>query len=372
MPDLTHRQRFRTILAGGIPDRIAWVPRLDIWFNTHAARGTLPPELQNKTLFEAETFLGMGHSCRNGVVYNIEHEDAELSRARRGDDVIETWRTPVGEISSTWCDPPDACARGIFAIQKDHFIKTDADWEVARYLAAHRRYVPDYEAYRAYDREVGEDGLPLVIIGISPFIEMIVTQLGYERFYHEWFNNPARIEALLEAMQDAARPMWDVVADSPAEFVLHGSHFNSIFTPPPVFEKYCGSYLKAFNDRMHTAGKRVACHADADLSGLLNHVLDCGYDVADCFATAPLVPCTLERAREVWGDRIVVWGAVPAIILEPDYPRADFEREIVDLYDQTAGRPGVIWAVSDNIMPGADFTRLCWIRDFLAQREIPS
>ena len=122
---------------------------------------------------------------------------------------------------------------------------------------------------------------------------------------------------------------------------------------------------KRFNEAMHGAGKRVAFHGDADTSLLLDQILDCGFDVADTFATAPLVPCTLEQARNVWGDRITIWGGVPSIILEPEYPFEDFKAYMIDLHKKTAGRPGFIMDVSDNIMPNAEYERLVWIRDFL-------
>jgi hypothetical protein len=38
----THRQRMLTTIRGGMPDRIPFAPRLDLWFAANKRRGTLP------------------------------------------------------------------------------------------------------------------------------------------------------------------------------------------------------------------------------------------------------------------------------------------------------------------------------------------
>ena len=75
-----------------------------------------------------------------------------------------------------------------------------------------------------------------------------------------------------------------------------------------------------------------------------------------------------HAARAVWGDRVTIWGAVPSIVLEADNPFEDFKAYMIDLHRKTAGRGGFIMGVSDNIMPGAKYERLVWIRDFLEER----
>ena len=78
---------------------------------------------------------------------------------------------------------------------------------------------------------------------------------------------------------------------------------------------------------------------------------------------------TFEDARAAWDDQVVIWGGIPSIILESDYPASDFRHYMRDLLREVAGQSHVILAVSDNVMPGADLDRLKWIRDQLATRR---
>lgn len=364
---MTHRERFCAVLEGKVPDRTVWVPRLDIWYHAHQAAGTLPEPLAGLSLFEVEEYLGMGHSCREGVVFKVCYDSLEEVIHHEGHAEVHRFLTPVGEVRAARTHLPDAQRYGLSSIPTEHYLKSPLDFDVMRYVVEHTRYVPDYESYERYDRQVGPNGYPLVVLGASPIHQIMLHYAGYEAFYYFLADCPEKVEALLEAMEASYRQMWEVVAASPAQFVLHGVHFSSAMTPPPIFRRYFLPYFRAFNERMHRAGIRVAFHADADLTGLLDLVRECDFDVADTFACAPLVRTTFDEARAAWEERIVIWGGVPSIILEPSYPWDAFQQYVRELHRKTVGRPHFIMAVSDNIMPSAEFERLVWIRDFLAE-----
>ena len=364
---MDHRERFRTILEGKVPDRIAWVPRLDIWYNANKNMGTLPEELGGMSLPEVESYMGMAHSARKAVVYTIKYDELKEESVSEGDNLIHRFITPKGTLEAVWIHPLQARQQGMLKFPVKHYISEPKDYEIMQYVTAHTSYAPTYEAYHTYDIEVGQNGLPSVGLYGCPMHTIMLDYVGYENFYYHLTDCPQKIEALLEAMEATYRQMWEVVADSPAELVLHGHHFSSDMTPPPIFKKYFLPYFKAFNSRMHQAGIKVAFHADADLTGLLQMVFECGFDVADTFTCAPLVNTTFDQALQAWGDQICIWGAVPSIILEPDYPFEKFKAYMEDLYAKTAGKPAFIMAVADNIMPNAEFKRLLWIRDVFGQ-----
>jgi hypothetical protein len=264
-----------------------------------------------------------------------------------------------------WYHPDENRRRGITRIMVEPLLKEPEDYDVMTAVAEAMRFVPDYEAYRVYDEEIGEDGYPFVGLAESPVHLIMLRLAGYDNFYYHLQDFPDKVEGLLEALDAAFRKMWPVLADSPTGMVLHGTHFSSDMTPPPVFEKYFIPYFMEFNKCMHEAGKKVAFHGDADLTGLLEMVRDCGFDVADTFACDPLVKTTFQEAWQAWKDRVVIWGGVPSIILEPDYSWQAFEEYMLQLKARTEGQPGFIMAVSDNLMPNTDFRRLLWIRDNL-------
>ena len=54
---VSNRERLLRVLDGGVPDRMAWVPRLDLWFEAARRRGTLPARFEGLSLREVERKL---------------------------------------------------------------------------------------------------------------------------------------------------------------------------------------------------------------------------------------------------------------------------------------------------------------------------
>jgi uroporphyrinogen-III decarboxylase len=162
--------------------------------------------------------------------------------------------------------------------------------------------------------------------------------------------------------------LWPVVAQSPARLVLHGVHHSSAFTPPPMYEKYILPYYQEFTSLMHEHGKAVAMHADNDTSLILSHLERAGYDMLECFVTAPMVPLTLAHARKSLGNRVVLWGGLPSLIFSPSYPEQSFRDYVNRMFDAIAPGDAMILGVADNVMPDSLIDRVAWVSQEVAAR----
>lgn len=363
---MTDRGRILAILRGEMPDRIPWVPRLKLWHTAHAHAGTLPQELRGTTQREAERRLGMGDAAREGRVYRVEYRDLEVRTRREGDDEITEYVTPHGVLRARRSLAPGHAALGFAAIFSEYPLKTEADYAAWAHVAEHTEYVPTYDEFRRYDAQVGEEGLPFVIGGDCAFHAWQIRLAGYEQAYLHLQDFPATVEGLIELMTAHERErLWPLLADSPAVWIQHGVHFDSMMTPPAIFRQYIQPYYREFSARLHARGKYLAFHLDADARLLLDEVRAAGMDVADTFATAPLVRCTLAEARRAWGDRVVIWGGLPSTLLEDAVGEEEFEREMRAIFRTVAPGRAFILGVSDNIMPGARFDRLQRVREMV-------
>ena len=56
----TWHDQMLAVVKGETPSRLLFVPRLDIWYNRHKARGTLPPGFETLSLREVAHKLGVG------------------------------------------------------------------------------------------------------------------------------------------------------------------------------------------------------------------------------------------------------------------------------------------------------------------------
>lgn len=366
---MNNRERLLAILNHQPPDRIPWIPRLQLWYNARRLTKTMPPQWQGLSLREVERSLGVGTPAREGKVFELHYDGVDVVVSEEGKKRFTEYRTPVGTVREVTAFSETLDQQGLPGRIEEHLLKGPDDYRVWEWVVEHTLYVPTYDAYRAYDTEVGGDGLPLVPAGENPFYQFLEVLAGYENAFYQLADHPKEIERLLAVMTEAQRErLWPVIADSPAQLLLNGSHLSSQFTPPRIIEKHILPYYEEFMPLMHERGKWVAMHADADASRIVDHIERAGWDMVECFVTAPMVPLTLARARRTWGDRVIIWGGLPSVLLSPSVPEAEFQAYVDELFDVIAPGDAFILGVADNVMPDSLISRVAWVSEQVATR----
>ena len=300
---MTDRERLLAIMSGQRPDRIPWIPRLQVWYTSHVNGDTLPDRFRGLSLREVERALGMGTPAREGKVFAAEQEgDVEVTTSQEGASTITTYRTPVGTVSTRHQRSETMERAGIGALEVEHMLKGPDDFGAVEYLLEHTRHVATYEEYLAYEADIGDAGYPMVSAGDCPFHYFLQKLAGYGSAYYHLFDYPEKVEHLLRTIEEIDRErVWPVIAGSPARLILHGVHFDSTITPPPLFTQYITPYYRDLSALLHENGKTLCMHADNDSRLILDHIREAGFDMAETFTTAPQVSCTLEEARRAWG-----------------------------------------------------------------------
>jgi uroporphyrinogen-III decarboxylase len=357
---MTNRERLLAIMDGRSPDRIPWIPRLQVWHTAHSRLGTLPPSLHGLSLRQVERQLGMGTPARDGRISTAEQTgDVEVRTQTEGDSVLTFYHTPAGTVSFRHRHTAEMERVGLPSLEVEHMAKGPDDYAVVEYLVEHTQYVPMYNEYLQYEAEIGEDGYPMVGAGDCPFHYFLQKLAGYQSGYYQLTDYPAEVEHLLRTMEEVERDrLWPVVANSPARLILHGVHLDSEMTPPPLFSRYITPYYQDFAALLHRRGKTLAMHADNDSRLILGHLEEAGFDMVETFTTWPQALCTLEEARQAWANRMIIWGAVPSVILEDTYSDAQFETYMRQVFRTVAPGDAFILGVADNVMPGARLDRL--------------
>jgi hypothetical protein len=367
---MTNRERLLAILDGKPPDRIPWIPRLAIWYEANRREGTLPDRYRGLTLREVERAAFGGTAARDAVIYRIELEGVEIRTRRHGDlETITEYVTPVGTVSTRLRGTGRLRATGIQDAEVGFMLKRREDYPVVEYLVEHTRYTPAFEEYEAYERDVGDDGYPMVNCGDCPVHHWMRALVGYDQAYFHLNDYAPQVERLVALLADKYREtVWKHMLDSPARLLMHGHHLSSQMTPPPIFERFILPYYRELAPRLRDRGKVLALHADNDTRHILSHIERAGFGMAECFATHPMVETTLAEARAAWGDRVIVWGGVPSVILEEPFSDEQFEQYMDDLFRTVAPGRAFILGIADNAMPGTKIERVERIREMVRQR----
>ena len=363
------RERMLAVLNHQPPDRVPWVARLELWYTARLKTNTMPPRWAGTTLRQIEKALGLGTSAREGRVYQVRYEGVEVVTRQEGNRAITEYHSPLGVLRQVSVSSRELAEQGIQGLTREHLLKTPHDYRVWEWIVEHMSVIPTYTDYQAYDQMIGGDGLPLVQMAFSPFWDFLEVLVGFEQAYFHLSDQPDAVEHLLEVMTAVYRErLWPVVAASPAQLILTDGHLSSQLTPPRIFEKYLLPYHQELNSYLHENGKWTAMHADADTSRILGLVEKAGWDMVECFITAPMVPVTLEQARQAWGNRMVIWGGIPSALLSPDTPEESFQAYVFKLFDSLAAGDAFILGVADNVMPDSLIERVAWITQVVEQR----
>ena len=365
---MTNRERLLAIMAGQSPDTIPWIPRMEIWYAAQKRRGTLPLKYEGWSLRQIERDLGMGTPARDGRVFRSELRDVETQTRSEGNDTVTEYHTPLGTVSTRQRRSQVLEQGGIsHRLEIEHLIKGPADYAAVEYLVQHTELVPTYDEYLAYEQQIGEDGVPMVSIGVDPMYQILQEYIGYGKAFFHLYDYPDLVAHLLGVINEHAQVMQRIVLDSPAKLFLCGQHFESMMTPPPLFKKYMLPYYRPLAERLNERGQVLACHADADTSLLLGLIKEAGFDMAECFVTAPMVSVTLSQAREAFGKDVIIWGGIPSVMLCDPIGDQEFETYMVDLFRTIAPGDAFILGVADNVMAEAKLERIERIGEMVGQ-----
>jgi len=365
---MTNRERILAVLDRKSPDRLPWIARLQLWYHARLAEKNMPVRFQGMSLVQIGRALRTGNPARDGRVFRVRYEGLEVRVEREPGVVRQRFITPVGQVTYGLILTGELEGRTDQGLPLEHPIQKLEDYRVWEYIAEHTYYDPCYDEYLAYEKQVGYDGFPMVSCGDCPFHYFLLNLCGYNNAYYEIADHPQEFEHLMTVMTQVERErLWPVVANSPARLILHGLHFDSQMTPPRFFRRYITPYYREFSGLLHARGKCLAWHADDDTKALLAEIRKSGFDMSECFCTAPMVTVTLEEARAAWGTEVIIFGGVPSIILEPSFPEAEFEEYMRGLFRAIAPGDAFILGVADNVMPTSLIERVERISDLVEQ-----
>lgn len=359
------------IMAGKAPDRLPWIPRLLLWYNAHKKAGTLPARYRGMTLRQIERDLGVGTPARDGRVFRSETRGVDITEHVRGMETLTEYSTPAGVVTTLQRGSDYLRQRDLPDLLVEHMLKRREDYAVVEYIIENTVYTPAYDDYLAYEREIGEDGYPLVQVGDCPLHRFLRELCGYNDGYLHLNDYPDEVERLFTVMEQKDRDsVWRMMAESPARLLLHGAHFSSQMTPPRVFARYIEPYYRDLSALLRAHGKVLALHGDNDTRAILGNIERAGYGMVECFATYPMVPTRLAEARAAWGARIIIWGGVPSYIFEEQYSEVEFEAYMDEVFRTVAPGNAFILGIADNLLPGGKIERVRRISQMVEERGI--
>ena len=383
----THRQRMLTIMRGGMPDRIPYAPRLDLWFAANKARGTLPPAFRDFDQWEQVSraqgwgfakvvleYQGYGEEAlwdralgiylmpsQHGFIPRLS-DDVERRVNREGDRVRVEYHTPRGIVRTAFTYSEEMRRSGVtIPWISEHAIKGPEDYAPLSHIFENLKVEPAYEAFSDWEARVGEDGYATdyALTAGSPMHHIMKLLMDSTQFYYHQRDCARQMQALSESIGVYFRKVFRVVAEGPAEIVLIGANFDDTITYPPFFRDQILPWLQEGADLLHRKGKLLMCHTDGENRGLMEYLFESGMDIADSVCPAPMTKVSLEEYYRRWSKRITLQGGIPSnLVLAEATTDGDFRKFLDHLFKAVAPGNRLILGIADTVPPAAVFDRL--------------
>ena len=303
---VTERQRILAALRCEPVDRVPYAARIDEWYNSHVAQGTLPSQYKGMSGYQLLRSLGAGILASDRYIWADASPDkwqstrlltrsylwserlsgVDVNVIRRNGEVLTEYWTPRGVVSTREVLTQEMA--GLVSVEVEHWFKSDDDYDSIEFIFSNTKIAANYDGFLSLDAEVGEDGLVIADFGrYSPIQQLMNQVMGYERFFYELRDNPHRVEHLLRTMEECDWKRVQIAASSPAQAIeVCGNWMDSIHTP--VFPRYFAPWLRRVSEVLHQTNKLVGVHADGECKRLLPDLVDSGIDFIEAFAPSPM------------------------------------------------------------------------------------
>jgi len=265
------------------------------------------------------------------------------------------YRTPVGSLFET------VKGQRILSWR----LKDVSEYRIAEYIVEDLDYLPDYDAFDAFEKVIGDRGVAFPYLPPSPVQDLVQRWLGVEGFAYHLEDHRPDLERLMRTMLRKSEELYRIAAGSPSPFVVTCENTSTRMISPAVFRCYSVPHLSSFADIMHARGKTAIAHMCGHIRALLPMIAETGIDGINCVTPPPLGDTMWREVFDILGDDVIVDALIgPSAWLEPataDEARRNVEAIITeDLMDRNI----MLTAAADGL-PGIPVERFRTVTEAL-------
>lgn len=331
---MNRRERLETVLRGGRGDRVPFTIYKWLLPQTQVASEL---EKQGLTLIDAAPL------CSERT------EQVELDRGDISDGgerkTVTRLSTPLGELKEvTRYDP----SFGSPWIEK-HLLTRPEDFRILQFVLEHTRLEPDFGAFVAQNRELGDRGIVLGAIQPVPVAWMWVQLMGAELWCETLIDRREAFDSLHEVLLRNYRRQVDIAAESPAEFIWLPDNITADMVSPGTFRDYCLPAYEYACATLRQAGKRTFAHYDGNNRPLRSSLAATGIDIIEAFTPKPMGDMTVAEGREAWPEKVLSVNFPGCLFHEKSEVIARHAKQYLE---EAGDKPGFVMGCTEDFDTG--------------------
>ena len=344
---MNDRERILALLSGEVPDRVPWFGDLAYWAGAMEYRGQVPEGWQRMPdYYRFHRELGVGFYLQGYWAFK-ESRSPEITIEVHddGNAHVECVHTPLGTLESETRFLPEACTSAPIR----HMINTPEDLRILRYLLERTDYAPNPDEALRRRPWVGEQGIVLLYLPRSPFMELNVNLAGINSVVNLWLDARDEFEATLAFMGERYDQAAEAALRVPADAFMIPENLSSEVVGR-FYARYVRPWERKWTARIREMGKHSFIHMDGTL-GLLGQVGQAGFDVIEAFTPKPVGDASIHEVRAMAGPDPILWGGVPGIFFTPLVTDAEFEHHVREVLEVMVADRRMVLGVADQVPP---------------------
>jgi len=286
---MTPRERVLAALAGQMPDRVPFV----IWNNK------LPSEEVTSRLLKLDACIINKSTVYTFTTPAIQHETEHLESIAGFARIRKTFHTAASELTIV-----ERIVPGTVWLEKMPFCGPD-DYEPLEAYIAGKVYEPCHDKFLADDSRYGDRSLARPEKIYTPIQDLICEYMGVQQFCVEWQDRRSRLLKLCEIIAADRQKRLELVATSPARYVIIEGNVIPEVIGPERFEKYHVPYIETACELLHKNNKKAGAHFDANNNIIADIISRTSLDLIESFTPPPDCNLPLSEARRLWPDKTI-------------------------------------------------------------------
>jgi hypothetical protein len=287
---MTMRERILAVIKGKKHDRVPFVQY----------SGLAGP---NEEIWKVIGRNNMGLLRWSGV-HRTEHpncrtESKEIERnGRRG--VRNTIHTPEGSIWQERVIEPTYGTSASYA----HYVKEPKDYRVLMAFIRDARVSLDLEHFLRDQRELGDDGVPMVSVGRTPYQQLWVQWVSIQDLALHLVDCPEIMEECFAVLAEHLRKTFEVARQATREAPIPFINFGDNITAPTIgernFRRYCVPMYNELADMVADKDIPIFVHMDGTLKPLWKAIGESKVRGLDSLSPPPDNDTSPGQALAMW------------------------------------------------------------------------
>ncbi len=257
-----------------------------------------------------------------------------------------TLHTPAGDLVEEYTWEP---ALGTVS-RHERFVKEPKDYECLRAYLKDILVVNREEHFLRDREQLGEDGLPHVNFGRTPFQQMWVEWANLDDFCGHLVDCPDIVEECMNLMADHIREMVEIARTTEVPYVVFGDNITAPIIGEAYFRRWCVPVYKEAAEMLSERGAPVFVHMDGDLKPLWAAIGESGVGGIDSFSPPPDNDTTPAEAIAMWPNMRLYVNFPSSVHLAPP---AQIRQRAEEILAEAGHSHRLVMAISENMPPDA-------------------